>query len=72
MERKYIENICAQIYRKFPEVNGAQPAVSERPDNQTLLIFKGSAATTDGHTIQRVVRVVADSNGKILKTTTSH
>jgi hypothetical protein len=72
MDRKLIDNISKQIYRKFPEVDGSQPSLSERPDNQTLLIFKGSATTADGHTIQRVIRVVADANGKILRTTTSH
>ena len=72
MDRKLIDSISKQIYKKFPEVNGSQPALSERPDNQTLLIFKGSATTADGHTIQRVVRVVADASGKILRTTTSH
>jgi hypothetical protein len=72
MDRKQIESICKQIYKRFPEVDGSQPALSERPDNQTLLVFKGNAVTADGHSIPRVVRVVADLNGKIIKTTTSH
>lgn len=72
MDRKLIENICTQIYKKFPEVNGSQPSISDRPENQVLLIFKGSATTADGHSIQRVVRVVTDATGKIIRTTTSH
>lgn len=71
MERKLIEEICKQVYKKFPEVNGVQPVLSERPENQTLLVFKGSATTADGHTIMRAVRVVADQAGKVVKMTTS-
>jgi hypothetical protein len=71
MERKLIENICKQVYKKFPEVNGIQPVLSERPENQTLLVFKGSATTADGHAIQRIIRVVSDQTGKIVKMTTS-
>lgn len=36
-----------------------------------LLIFKTSAATPDGHTIQRTVRVVTAPDGKMIKVTTS-
>lgn len=71
MERKLIEGICKQVYKKFPEVNGVQPVLSERPENQTLLVFKGSATTADGHNILRTVRVVADQAGKVVKMTTS-
>ena len=72
MDPKHIDTLCKQIYRKYPEVNGAQPTLTARPDDQVLLVFKGSGVTADGHAIQRIVRVVADANGKILKTTTSH
>lgn len=71
MERKQLEAVCKQIYKKFPEVEGVQPSLSERPENQTLLVFKGSGMTADGHAIQRVIRVVVDAAGKIVKTTTS-
>lgn len=72
MERKLMDAVCQQVYKKFPEVNGVKPSSSARPDDQTLLVFKGTAATGDGRTIQRVIRVVVDSSGKILKMTTSH
>jgi hypothetical protein len=71
MESKYIDSVCKQIYKKFPEVSGVEPKITTRPENQFLLVFKGSGTTADGHTIQRVVRVVVDSSGKILKITTS-
>ena len=71
MDPKLIERICKQVYKKYPEVDGAAPALSDRPENQILLVFKGSATTADGHTLQRVVRVVVDGTGKILKSSVS-
>ena len=72
MDRKLIDGICKDIYKKFPEVNGTRPTMSDRPDGQVLLVFKGTAQTADGHTIARIVRVVADQTGKVIKITTSH
>jgi len=71
MDLKVIENICKQVYKKFPEVAGVKPVLSERPENQILLVFKGTALTADGRTIARTVRVVTDNAGKVVKMTTS-
>lgn len=71
MESKLIDAICSQVYRKFPEVAGAQPSISSRPNDETLLVFKGSVKTENGHSMPRAVRVVANASGKILKMTTS-
>lgn len=71
MERQLLSSICDQIYRKFPEVSGKQPKVSTQSDDQTLLIFSGSAMAADGRKITRTVRVVASNSGKIIKVTTS-
>jgi hypothetical protein len=65
-----LASICRQIYKKFPEVNGALPR-ERAQGSQTLLIFEGSAQTANGKTIKRVVRVVVSDEGKIVKTTTS-
>lgn len=72
MDRSLLNSICSQVNRKFPETNGVQPKVTERPDNQFLLVFKASAVTADGRSLPRTVRVVADARGKIIKMTTSH
>jgi hypothetical protein len=72
MERQVIETINTHVYRSFPDFQGVKPSLSERPGNQTLLTYKSTATTADGKKIQRAVRVVVDSVGKILKMTTSH
>ena len=66
-----IEEICQQVYKKFPEVAGVRPILSERPQHQTLLIFNGTVIGANGHKIQRSVRVVTDSAGNVVKITTS-
>jgi hypothetical protein len=80
MEPEIIKAISQQIYRRFPEVAGSRPKVRQQISPQAkslpavatfLLTFQGKAETTDGKEIPRLVRVIATSQGKILKVTTS-
>lgn len=66
-----IDGICEQVYRRFPEVAGVKPRIKNQPGDQLLLTFQGSAKTVDGRSIQRIVRVVVNASGKIIKMTTS-
>ncbi len=69
-----LSKICSQVYSRFPEVNGVRPKVqsqSKSGDINYLLIFTGSAKSSSGTVLSRVVRVVASENGKIIKVTTS-
>jgi hypothetical protein len=69
--RQSIASICEQVYRRFPEVAGIQPRVQDQPGDQLLLIFHGSAKAADGKSIPRIIRVVVNQAGKIVKMTTS-
>jgi hypothetical protein len=60
-----------KVYQKFPEVSGKKPTKRSQPDGKTLLIFKGAGTAANGVKIPIVVRVVVDSNGKILKMSSS-
>jgi predicted lipoprotein len=80
MDQKLIKSICAQVYRRFPEVAGNQPQVRQQASHQAksvastptyLLTFQGTVEAQDGKSIVRVVRVIASAKGKILKVTTS-
>jgi len=71
MDNKQIENINKQVIKKYPEVKGIQPTLTPRPGDQVLLVYKASAQTADGRLIDRVVRVVVDDAGKIIKMSTS-
>jgi hypothetical protein len=80
MDAKYLKAITTHIYHRFPEVVGSQPKVQLQPAPQAkspnglatyLLTYRGQAKTSDGRSIPRVVRVVANAQGRILKITTS-
>ena len=71
MDKKILSSICSQVYSRFPEVKGCQPKIQSHGDTGQVLIFKGQATGADGKSINRVVRVVVDQNGKISKMTTS-
>jgi hypothetical protein len=74
-----LDAIARQVYRQFPEVQGARPSVQPQSsaksggasNNQFVLTFKGSGRGPAGQAIQRIVRVVADERGKVLKISTS-
>jgi hypothetical protein len=76
----HIDRISRQIYRQFPEIKDARPVVQDQPgakttasggSNRYLLTFKGRGQGPGGQTIVRIVRVVADDGGKVLKVSTS-
>jgi hypothetical protein len=71
MEPGVIDSVCAQIYRKYPEVKGKKPKIKAYSGTQQLLIFNGQVETADGKTMPRTIRVIVDENGKIGKITTS-
>jgi hypothetical protein len=74
-----IDTIAKQVYRQFPEVREARPAVQNQPGAKALaasgdrfvLTFKGHGQGAGGKSIARIVRVIADERGKILKISTS-
>lgn len=79
LSSSHIDTISRQIYRQFPEVRDARPMVQNQPGAKSasggtdrfVLTFKGSGQGPGGQTINRIVRVVADDRGKVLKVSTS-
>lgn len=69
MEKTALDKVCQQIYRRFPPMQGKRPKVSSQSSDRFLLIFSSSGKTPDGKTIAQTLRVVAASDGRILKTT---
>ena len=80
LERRHVEHICKKVHKKFPELRDVSPRVSTQATpkaisatrrdiarKQFLLTFRGSTALPGGKTMQRVVRVVANEKGKVLK-----
>lgn len=63
------------VERKFPELKGARPSVKRQGSSSDqpnyLLVYKGKAELPGGKTMDRIVRVVADESGKIIRLSTS-
>jgi hypothetical protein len=70
MDNLVMDRVCKQVYQKFPEISGVRPS-SKQNGTDHILVFQSKQKTTDGHTINRTVRVTVNAQGKITKTTTS-
>jgi hypothetical protein len=74
-----IDSIARQVYRQFPEVKDARPAVQSQATSKAptdgpgryLLTFRAMGQGAGGRSIPRIVRVVTDERGKVLKMSTS-
>jgi hypothetical protein len=74
MDAEILSKVCAQVYSKYPEVNGIRPKVHAQAKvggTNHLLIFAGNAKSSSGKVLPRVLRVVVSDDGKIIKVTTS-
>ncbi|MES0359767.1 MAG: hypothetical protein ABUK20_02540 [Anaerolineales bacterium] len=78
MNDKSLKSISSKVSRQFPEVAKSKPKVQRQSGQKTksststyLITYRGKALTADGKSINRVVRVTADDDGKIIKITTS-
>ncbi|MDP7345526.1 MAG: hypothetical protein QF690_00595 [Anaerolineales bacterium] len=81
LDRSHVKSITDRVCRRFPELKGISPNVriqatpksgrnsksGQRENNRFLLTFRGSATLPGGKSMQRVVRVIANSKGKVLK-----
>ena len=76
MEKDALDRVSKQVARSFPEMGGVRPSVRRQESPATgipqfLLIYKGSGTLPGGRTISRIVRVVADEHGQIVRISTS-
>ena len=73
MKDSAIAKIEREVSREFSEMKGVRPAVKRQGngDEHYVLTFKGKADLPGGRKISRVVRVVADERGRIIKMSTS-
>jgi hypothetical protein len=74
MDSSTRERISREVSRSFPEMDGVRPKVERKGNGATaqfLLIFKSKARLPNGRSMNRIVRVVADNRGEILRISTS-
>lgn len=76
MDEKMIEKITSQVRKKFPEIALQKPSIKTQKggkddEERFLLTYTGRAQLPNGREMKRIVRVVADDRGRVLKMSTS-
>ena len=78
MNHKEISKISKSVYKQFPELTGSKPKVKQRPQSKSIdsiptyvLTYHSVSRDETGRKFPRQVRVVAHSNGKIRRMSTS-
>lgn len=75
MEPRILNDVIKQIHRRFPEMTGVRPKVQAQRAGQSngtyLLIFHNHVRVAGEQSLPRVLRVVVDEEGNILKISTS-
>lgn len=72
MDKKALDKITQQVRRKFPEMARARPSVKARARKDEFeVVYKATVNLPGGKRLPRVVRVIANASGKILRMSTS-
>lgn len=75
MEDRAIKKVTRKVTKQFPEMKGSNPTVRRRSGSgkfeQFELTYKGKVDVPGGRTLRRVVRVVADEHGSVIRMSTS-
>lgn len=76
MKQQVVTKITRKVVKQFPEMDGVEPAIKRQssPSNgvdQFLLTFSGRAELPGGKSMKRIVRVVADLEGHVIRISTS-
>jgi hypothetical protein len=76
MNRSTIAKLNRQVARQFPEMKDVQPKVKCEPhlkdgSQRFTLTYRGKAELPGGRKLSRIVRVVSDESGQILRISTS-
>ncbi len=76
MEKKVVSKISRKVAKTFPEMRHVQPTIRKQPGSSRqsprfVLTFKGKADLPGGKRLTRIVRVVADERGEIIRMSTS-
>ena len=69
---KVVRLVTKALASEFPQYAHTRPRASERSDGTYLLVYESTFKTEDGAKLTSRLRVVADADGKILKTSVSH
>jgi hypothetical protein len=69
IDNSAVEKISQRVIREYPEMRGVRPSISSG-DKRSTLVYKATVQTPAGP-MARVVRVVADDHGRVVRMSTS-
>ncbi len=70
LQAQAIERVSKQVYHDYPEMRGARPSISGQGGN-FVLTYRAKVRTSNGAEMSRIVRAVADEEGRVIKVSTS-
>jgi hypothetical protein len=76
MDDEVLKKVSRTVAQQFPELSSVKPRIKRHRDDrrgnpQFTLTYSGMAELPGGRKLKRVVRVVVNERGKILKLSTS-
>ena len=75
MEQSAVEKVSRKVAKQFPEMKGRKPLIksqsSGKKEMRFVLTYKANVELPGGRNLRRVVRVVADEKGKVIRMSTS-
>ncbi|NIM92634.1 MAG: hypothetical protein GTO18_02825 [Anaerolineales bacterium] len=74
MDSSAVDKISRKVSKQFPEMKGVRPTVRRengKGEPSYVLTYKGKIELPGGRKMNRIVRVVANENGKVLRMSTS-
>ncbi len=70
MRKELLEEVRRRVARQFPEMKSVQPTVRSQDDGYQVT-FRGKAGLPGGRTMNRIVHVRVDAEGRITRISTS-
>jgi hypothetical protein len=71
MDKTLINTVRMKVYQLFPRITGVIPEIKSQPHDTYLFIFRSNGTASDNKIIPIDIRVIADANGRVLKTSSS-
>jgi hypothetical protein len=76
MEKATLDKVSRHVAKKFPEMVGVRPAIRRQGNSSSedpcfVLTYRGKAELPGGRKMSRIVRVVADERGRVIRMSTS-
>ncbi|OGO11580.1 MAG: hypothetical protein A2Y93_07300 [Chloroflexi bacterium RBG_13_68_17] len=70
MRKELLAEVRQRVSRQFPEMSAVQPTVKQQADGYQVT-FRGKASLPGGRSMNRIVHVHVDADGRITRISTS-